>query len=92
MACAASQGCGDAGSMLLLKAMCKSKVLLHLGSVLMSIAHDTSEGHENGCGLCLHLKLFMFMSVFWVALEVLSESIALLQLVHVHGLFYGQKP
>jgi hypothetical protein len=44
-------------SMLLLEATSRPKVLLQMGSVLMSVAHDTTDGHEDDWGLCCHLKL-----------------------------------
>lgn len=34
-------------SMLLLEATSRPKVLLQMGSVLMSVAHDTTDGHED---------------------------------------------
>lgn len=42
--------------MLLLRAMLGPMILLHLGTMFMSIASEINEGHVDICGLRYHLK------------------------------------
>ena len=46
-------------ALLLLRAMSGSVVLLQTGDVLRSVAHETTEGHEDTCGLCCQEVMLM---------------------------------
>lgn len=50
--CSHLSPCSHLWSVLLLKAMLESVVLLHLGAVLMSMAYVTTKGQADVCGLC----------------------------------------